>query len=252
MAVREIVHAFLTATRPEEVFQLALERVGPLVGAAFASVYLVEGTSETMRHAASFNWPERYRPFLGEMRVRIGHGPSGEAVSKRRVIEVPDVFADATLSDWRDVASELGFRAIVALPLQTSDRVLGAVAFYFAGAGGFSAIAAFLVLVLNDGPPEQVRWLAFTMLVVGQAVRAYANRSLSRPVVSLRPNGFLAAAAIVVIVIQAAIPLVPPLADAFRAVPLGAADWLLIAVVAFAPAALAELIRWRTGREWVA
>ena len=121
-----------------------------------------------------------------------------------------------------------------------------------AGAGGFSAMAAFLVLVLHDGPPEQGRWLTFTMLVVGQAVRAYANRSLSRPVLSLRPNGFLAAAAIVVIVIQAAIPLVAPLAEAFRAVPLGAADWLLVAVVAVAPAALAELIRWRTGRDWVA
>jgi magnesium-transporting ATPase (P-type) len=121
-----------------------------------------------------------------------------------------------------------------------------------AGAGGFSAVAAFLVLVLHDGPPQQVRWLAFTMLVVGQAVRAYANRSLSRPVVSLRPNGFLGAAVIVVIIVQAAIPLIPPLADAFRAVPLGAADWLLVVVVALAPAALAELIRWRTGRDWVA
>ena len=150
VAVREIVHAFLTATRPEEVFQLALERVGPLVGAAFASIYLVDGTSETMRHAASFNWPERYRPFLGEMRVRIGHGPSGEAVSKRRIIEVPDVFADAALADWRDVATELGFRAIVALPLQTSDRVLGAVAFYFAGAGGFTAETRSLVRIVAD------------------------------------------------------------------------------------------------------
>ena len=54
------------------------------------------------------------------------------------------------------------------------------------------------------------------------------------------------------IVVQAAIPLIPPLADVFRAVPLGAADWLLVAVVALAPAALAELIRWRTGRDWVA
>ena len=121
-----------------------------------------------------------------------------------------------------------------------------------AGAGGFSAVAAFFVLLLYDGPPEQVRWLAFTMLVVGQAVRAYANRSLSRPVVSLRPNGFLAAAVIVVILVQAAIPLIPPVADAFRAIPLGAADWLLVAVVALAPAALAEGIRWRTNRDWVA
>jgi Ca2+-transporting ATPase len=120
------------------------------------------------------------------------------------------------------------------------------------GAGGFSATAAFLVLILHDGPPEQVRWLAYTMLVVAQAIRAYANRSLRRPVLSLRPNGFLAAAAIVVILVQAAIPLVPPLAEVFRASPLGAADWLLVAVVALAPAVLAEVIRWRTGRDWVA
>ena len=39
MAVREIAHAFLTAERPEEVFQFALDRVSPLVGAAFACVY---------------------------------------------------------------------------------------------------------------------------------------------------------------------------------------------------------------------
>ena len=115
-----------------------------------------------------------------------------------------------------------------------------------AGAGGFSAVAAFLVLVLHDGPPEQV------LAGVHDARGRSGGPSLCEPEpqptgVSLRPNGFLAAAAIVVIVVQAAIPLVPPLADAFRAVPLGAADWLLIAVVAFAPAALAELIRWRTG-----
>jgi len=103
-----------------------------------------------LRHAASYNWPERYRPFLGEMRVRIGHGPSGEAVSKRRVIEVPDIFADTALADWRDVATELGFRAIVALPLQTSDRVLGAVTFYFSSAGGFTAETRSLVRIVAD------------------------------------------------------------------------------------------------------
>ena len=120
------------------------------------------------------------------------------------------------------------------------------------GAGSFSAVAAFLVLALHTGPSEHVRWLAFTMLVVGQAIRAYANRSLARPVLSLPPNGFLAAAVIVVIAFQAAIPLLPPLADAFRAVTLAPSEWLLVAAVAVAPAALAELIRWRTGRDWVA
>src|SRR5262245_51659227 len=58
MAVREIAHAFLHADRPEEVFQFALERVSPLVGATFASIYLIDGNSELMRLAASYNWPE--------------------------------------------------------------------------------------------------------------------------------------------------------------------------------------------------
>ena len=37
------------------------------------------------------------------------------------------------------MASELGFRALIALPLQTSSRVLGAVTFYFADVRGFSS-----------------------------------------------------------------------------------------------------------------
>lgn len=150
IAVREIVHAFLTADRPEEVFQFALDRVSPLVGASFACVYLIDGASELMRLAAVHNWPERYAPFLGEMRVRLGFGPSGEAAAERRVIEVPDVMSDPSLEDWAEVAQELGFRAIVALPLQTGDGVLGAVAFYFEEAGAISAETRSLLRMVAD------------------------------------------------------------------------------------------------------
>ncbi len=150
IAIREIVHAFLTADRPEEVFQFALDRVGPLVGASFACVYLVDGASELMRLAAVHNWPERFAPFLGEMRVRLGFGPSGEAAAERRVIEVPDVMADPSLEDWAEVAHELGFRAIAALPLQTGDGVLGAVAFYFENAGAVSAETRSLLRMVAD------------------------------------------------------------------------------------------------------
>jgi len=150
IAIREIVHAFLTADRPEEVFQFALDRVSPLVGASFACVYLVDGASELMRLAAVHNWPEKFTPFLGEMRVRLGFGPSGEAAAERRVIEVPDVMADPSLDDWAEVAHELGFRAIVALPLQTGDGVLGAVAFYFEEAGAISAETRSLLRMVAD------------------------------------------------------------------------------------------------------
>src|SRR5579885_3108984 len=81
IAIREIAHAFLTKDRPEEVYQLALDRVSPLVGATFACVYLIEPSSELMRLVAVHNWPERYASFLDQMRVRLGAGPSGESAS---------------------------------------------------------------------------------------------------------------------------------------------------------------------------
>ncbi|MEP6992719.1 MAG: GAF domain-containing sensor histidine kinase [bacterium] len=150
IAIREIVHAFLTADQPEEVFQFALDRVSPLVGASFACVYLIDGASELMRLAAVHNWPERFTPFLGEMRVRLGFGPSGEAAAERRVIEVPDVMSDSSLEDWAEVAVELGFRAIVALPLQTGEGVLGAVAFYFERAGTINSETRSLLRMVAD------------------------------------------------------------------------------------------------------
>lgn len=150
MAVREIAHAFLHADRPEEVFQFALDRVSPLVGATFASVYLVDGASELMRLAASYNWPEKYRPWLGQMRVRLGFGPSGESAAERRVIEVPDVAADADLEDWREVAQELGFRSLVALPLHTGNKMLGTVTFYYAEPGARTTDARSLLRIVAD------------------------------------------------------------------------------------------------------
>lgn len=133
--LRDLAHTLLVAERADEAFQFALDRTCPAVGASLGSVFVLDGASELMRLVAAHAWPERWRPWLGEMRVRIGFGPSGEAVSERRAIEVPDVMADATLEDWQEVASELGFRALMALPLITNQRVEGAVAFYFARPG---------------------------------------------------------------------------------------------------------------------
>ncbi len=119
-------------------------------------------------------------------------------------------------------------------------------------AGGFSAFVALLLMLAQPGGAEHARWLAFTTLVVGQAVRAYANRSLTTPLTKLPPNRFLAFACVAVVVVQALIPFLPPLADVFRASPLDLAEWALVAALAVAPALVAELVR-RIGRtEWVA
>jgi signal transduction histidine kinase len=150
VALREIAHAVLTAERVEDALQFALERVSPVVGSSFASVYLAEGESDLLKLVAAYNWPEKWRPWLGEMRVRMGFGPSGEAASERRTIEVPDVFADPALEDWQEVAQELGFQALIALPLSAGMRVLGVATFYFADGGGFTSAQRDLLRVASD------------------------------------------------------------------------------------------------------
>lgn len=152
MAVREIARALLMSERPADVYKLGLEHVSPLVGATLACVYVMDGSGggDVMRLVAAHNWPARYSAFLSEMRVRVGSGPSGTAASTRQAVEVPDVLADAALEDWREVAKELGFRSLVALPLQTNSGVFGAVTFYFSHAGALGVEARHLLRVVAD------------------------------------------------------------------------------------------------------
>ena len=109
-------------------------------------------------------------------------------------------------------------------PLLTRDLLAR-----IAGAGGFSAVAALWLMTASGAGFEHGRWLAFTALVLAQAVRAYANRSLVLPVTTLRRNGFLLAACLVTVAVQVLIPFVPPLADAFGASPLAPEEWVLAA-----------------------
>ena len=133
------------------------------------------------------------------------------------------------------------------VPLVTNG-LLGRIAV----AGGFSAVAALVVMVTHPGTLDHARWLAYSVLVSSQAVRAYANRSVREPIHRLPPNAFLLAAGLAVIAVQAAIPFVPVLSDAFRATPLDASDWAIVALIAVAPALLAELMRTIGPRTWIA
>ena len=134
-------------------------------------------------------------------------------------------------------------------PLLT-NRILAGITI----AGGFTAIATLVVMLTHGGTFDHAAWLAYTALVVSQCVRAYANRSIREPIHRLGRNGFLLGACLAAVAIQALIPYVPALSDAFHATPLDVIDWVLVAVIAFTPAVIAEAARTiRHGRTlWVA
>lgn len=149
-AVREIAHAFLLAEHPADVQQFALDRVTPLLGASFSLVMQLGADGELLRPVAQHEWPAPHRQWIGALRVRVGDGPSGVAVAERRLVEVPDLFADPSLDIWHEVATELGFRSIIAAPLETVDGPIGAVAFYFADATSVTDEQRALVRLVAD------------------------------------------------------------------------------------------------------
>lgn len=149
-AVREIAHAFLLAEHPADVQQFALDRVTPLLGASFSLVMQLSADGKLLRPVAQHEWPAPHRQWIGALRVRVGDGPSGLAVAERRVVEVEDLFADPSLASWYEVAQELGFRSIIAAPLETADGPIGAVAFYFVDTTCVSDEQRALVRLVSD------------------------------------------------------------------------------------------------------
>lgn len=121
-------------------------------------------------------------------------------------------------------------------------------------AGTFTAAAAITVMLTHEGDLAYRSWLAYTILVVSQSVRAYWNRSARWPIRSLSRNSVLLGACIAAVIIQLLIPVIPPLAELFRAQILSVGDWLIVAIIALAPAVTAELVRGfrRGSRIWVA
>lgn len=148
---REIAQAFLSASRPLEVYRLALARVTALVGASFSSVFLRDPEDPSLlRLVCAQNWPQASARFLGQMRIRVGRGPTGRAVAEGLAFDVEDVFAEPGLREWWQPAREMGFTSLMSLPLRTSREVTGALTFYFSGARQFGASERALLVTVTD------------------------------------------------------------------------------------------------------
>src|SRR5690606_6563946 len=104
---REIAQPFLMATKPVEVYRLALARVTPLVGASFGSVFLRdEADPDLLKLACAQSWPQSSARFLGQLRLRVGRGPTRRAGAGGRAVPVEGVFAGPAQPRGRDPRPE--------------------------------------------------------------------------------------------------------------------------------------------------
>lgn len=63
-------------------------------------------------------------------------GPFADAWTRRRVVRVPDITANAA-GAWTARARDLGLRSVLAAPLATADRLLGVLAVWAPVAGAY-------------------------------------------------------------------------------------------------------------------
>ena len=136
---REIAAAFLAAQHPLELFRNALAQITPLVGASFASVFTRDRAEpDLLKLVCAQNWPQASARYLGQMRIRVGRGPTGRAVEMREAIETTDVFEEPALREWWEPARELGFVGLISLPLSGTSGTTGALTFYYDSAHDFT------------------------------------------------------------------------------------------------------------------
>lgn len=157
--------------------EIATEATAVAPGADRASIILIEGRDHRFRLAGSHGLSRRYKRLLstGEAKLRPGQGPSGLAYVSRAPVVISDLDTDPAIAswEWRDIAREGDYRAIVSLPLVALDRVVGTLNLYRTEPG--------------DWPNEQVALLRFFAEHAAIAVRtAQLLDERSKQVIALR------------------------------------------------------------------
>ncbi|HEY1518421.1 MAG TPA: GAF domain-containing protein [Solirubrobacteraceae bacterium] len=157
--------------------EIATEATGVVAGADRASIILIEGLDHRFRLAGSHGLSERYKRLLstGEAKLRPGQGPSGLAYVSRAPVVISDLDTDPAIAswEWRDIAREECYRAIVSLPLVPAGNVVGTLNLYRTEPGVW--------------PEEQVQLLRFFAEHAASAVHsAQLLDERAKQVVALR------------------------------------------------------------------
>jgi len=109
----------------------------PLVWVGMAE----EDEDKTVRPVAQAGWEEGYlkRINISWADTERGRGPTGTAIRTGKPCIAHDIQSDPHFAPWREEALRRGYASSIALPLQSENRVLGALNIYAAETAAFPA-----------------------------------------------------------------------------------------------------------------
>ena len=117
----------LTSTlEVESIAKLLARGAAELVNARAAGVFLVDPDDGSLRATATYGADA---DIMRELIFKSGEGAVGRAIADRRIVTSADILSDPAiqLAAWvRERIRGSGYRVVVAVPLLTHDRVIGA------------------------------------------------------------------------------------------------------------------------------
>jgi len=128
-ALGEVGNALSSTLDLDTVLTTILTHANKLAGTQAGQVFDYDEATEELRPRATFGYTQDIAEALRRNPIRKGEGVTGQAVSTRQPVQVPDIAAEGAYdSRLRDLIMGSGFRALLAVPLIRENQVMGALA----------------------------------------------------------------------------------------------------------------------------
>jgi len=145
----------------DETLRLIAEKTARALRADRCALFLLDEERGDLVLRAVDN-PDRPAEALG-LRLSLEARPHvAEAIATRRLVEIPDIFADPSKEDFWPLARELDLRAYLAVPIMVKERVIGAISLDRVG----------------DQPPFSADEVSLCQTIANQAAVAIENARL--------------------------------------------------------------------------
>jgi two-component system, NtrC family, sensor kinase len=123
-ALGEVTQAVNSTVDLETVLTTIVAKATQLSSTEAGAIYVFDDAHQEFGLRATYGLDETVATELRKRHIRIGEGAISDAVERRMPIQIPDIQNDpsATL----DIIARAGFRALLIVPLLSTDRIVGA------------------------------------------------------------------------------------------------------------------------------
>jgi methyl-accepting chemotaxis protein len=129
-AIRDVMQAVAGASTVDDAVRTALDAVRVAFNWPYGSYWLLDSKTESMRRSVeSGSLPQEFLRVLAGLHVQEGEGMLGKAWKSRDMFFVQHI---ATLQEasWAELATRLGVKSGLALPIMAEGRVVGVMDFF--------------------------------------------------------------------------------------------------------------------------